>query len=131
MFKINNQSYDNVLSKIKFSNNEYNKKNGYSISIELEFWINNIKGYINIGLGIFNNDDYNCLINKSFKDNPCNIPTIINYVEIYDTKMFYDFIDSDVIVKFGNIDNGKIKTELLINDRNIKIEYYDLVKLQN
>ena len=44
--------------------------------------------------------------------------------------MFYDFIDSDIIIKFGNIDDGKLRTELLINDRNIKIEYSDLVKIQ-
>ena len=130
MLTINNKDCEKVLSKIKFSNAEYNKKDGYSISIELEFWINNIKGYINIGLAFFNNNDYEFLINKTYKDNPCNIPTIINYIEIYDTEMFYDFIDSDIIIKFGNIDDGKLRTELLINDRNIKIEYSDLVKIQ-
>ncbi len=130
MFKLNNKEYEITLSKINFSNTEYNNKTGYSIYINLEFLINNNKGYINIGLDYFDNCNYNFLINKTYKDNPCNIPTSINYIEIFDTKMFYDFIDSDVSIRFGNIINNKIEMNLLVDDENIKIEYSDLVELQ-
>lgn len=44
-------------------------------------------------------------------------------VEIFDTKTFIDFIDSNVALEFGNIKDNKIYMKLDINDELIKIEY--------
>ena len=51
-------------------------------------------------------------------------------IEIFDTKNFIDFIDGDVILKFGNIINNKIEMNLIINDDLIKLEYQGMIDIK-
>jgi len=52
-------------------------------------------------------------------------------IEIYDTKIFIDFIDSEVKVIFGNIRDNEIETEIYIDDKYIKLNYIGKLKLSN
>ena len=51
-------------------------------------------------------------------------------VEIFDTKNFIDFIDSDVIVEFKNIIDDKIETKINICDDKINLEYLGLIDIK-
>ena len=51
-------------------------------------------------------------------------------IEIFDTTNFIDFIDSEVNLEFGNIDNNQIKMNLSINDNLIKLEYQGLLDIK-
>lgn len=51
-------------------------------------------------------------------------------VEIFDTNDFIDFIDSEVILEFGHINNDKIKMVLNINDKLVKLEYQGLLNVK-
>ena len=52
-------------------------------------------------------------------------------IEIFDTKDFIDFIDSDVNLEFGDIQNNKITMQLNINDKLIKLEYKGILNLNS
>ena len=52
-------------------------------------------------------------------------------IEIFDTKKFVDFIDSDVTLKFGNIIDNKIEMKLNINDELINLEYQGMLNINN
>lgn len=124
MLKINDAEYNNITKEtFIFSNAIYNKTIGYIPFINIEFVNDNIKGYINIDLDFNTTVDINNYVNKTIVDNPCNDKPKIGVIEIFDTKMFYDFIDSEVNISFKNILNNKIETKILINDENIKLEY--------
>ena len=51
-------------------------------------------------------------------------------IEIYDTKNFIDFIESEVNLEFGNIDNNQIEMKLNIDDELIKLEYKGLLNIK-
>ena len=50
-------------------------------------------------------------------------------IEIFDTKNFVDFIDSNVIVKFGNILDNQIEIDLKIEDELIKLNYKGILDI--
>ena len=51
-------------------------------------------------------------------------------IEIYDTNNFIDYIDSEVNLEFGNIDNDRIEMKLNIDDELIKLEYKGLLNIK-
>lgn len=51
-------------------------------------------------------------------------------IEIYDTKNFIDFIDSEINLEFGNIVNNQIEMKLDIDDELIKLEYKGLLGIK-
>ena len=61
---------------------------------------------------------------------PTELDSKITMVEIFDTNDFIDFIDSEVILEFGDIDNDKIKMVLSINDKLVKLEYQGLLNVK-
>ena len=54
----------------------------------------------------------------------------ISMIEIYDTKNFIDFIDSEINLEFGNIVNNQIEMKLDIDDELIKLEYKGLLGIK-
>ena len=123
MLKINNKEVEITKSIVKFANATYNKVKGYSPLIDIYFTNENKSGYISFYLDFYLNNDFNNIIYKTFIDNPWNAHPKINMIEIFDTINFYDNIDSDVTVIFGELKNDKIDFRLIIDDALIKIEY--------
>ena len=60
---------------------------------------------------------------------PTKLDSKITMIEIFDTKNFVDFIDSNVIVKFGNILDNQIGMDLKINDELIKLDYQGILDI--
>lgn len=128
MLKINNEEYNVLSSEVRWVDATYNKRKGYSILVDIKLNHNGIKGYINFYVDFFDNRDDNYIINKKYNELPSELNSKIDSVEIFDTKTFIDFIDSNVTLEFGNIKDNKIYMKLDINDELIKIEYKEMAE---
>lgn len=128
MLKINNEEYNVLSSEVRWVNATYNKRKGYSILVDIKLNHNGINGYINFYVDFFDNRDNNYIINKKYNEFPSELNSKIYSVEIFDTKTFIDFIDSNVTLEFGNIKDNKIYMKLDINDELIKIEYEEMTE---
>lgn len=130
MLEINNNKYNVLSSQIKFVNAKYNKQKGYSILVIIDIELNGVKGYISFYLDFFNDNDFKNIENKEYNELPTKLNSKITMIEIFDTKNFVDFIDSNVIVKFGNILNNKIETNIKIDDKLIKLDYQEILDIK-
>ena len=128
MLKINNKEYKVLSSEVRWVNATYNKHKGYSILVDIKLKHNGINGYISFYVDFFDNRDDNYIINKKYNELPSELNSKIDSVEIFDTKTFIDFLDSNVTLEFGNIKDNKIYLKLDINDELIKIEYKEMTK---
>ena len=130
MLRINNNEYKVLNSEVKYVNATHNTKKGYSILVSLDIEFNNIKGYISFYVDFFENNDFKNIENRKYVELPTELDSKITMVEIFDTNDFIDFIDSEVILEFGDIDNDKIKMVLSINDKLVKLEYQGLLSVK-
>ena len=130
MLKINNNEYNVLTSNIKCVDATYNSQKGYSILVSLDIQLNEIKGYISFYVDFFDENDIRNIENKKYIELPTELDSKISMIEIYDTKDFIDFIDSEVNLEFGNIDNNQIEMKLNINDELIKLEYKGLLNIK-
>lgn len=130
MLRINNNEYKVLNSEVKYVNATHNIKKGYSILVSLDIEFNNIKGYISFYVDFFENNDFKNIENRKYVELPTELDSKITMVEIFDTNDFIDFIDSEVILEFGDIDNDKIKMVLSINDKLVKLEYQGLLNVK-
>ena len=128
MLKINNEKYNILSSEVRWVDATYNKRKGYSILVDIKLNHNGINGYINFYVDFFDNRDDKYIINKKYNELPSELNSKIDSVEIFDTKTFIDFIDSNVTLEFGNIKDNKIYMKLDINDELIKIEYKEMAE---
>lgn len=128
MLKINNEEYKVLSSEVRWVDATYNKRKGYSILVDIKLNHNGINGYINFYVDFFDNRDDKYIINKKYNELPSELNSKIDSVEIFDTKTFIDFIDSNVTLEFGNIKDNKIYMKLDINDELIKIEYKEMAE---
>ena len=131
MLKINNEDYKILSSEIKYVNATHNKQRGYSILVTIDIKLNDAKGYISFYVDFFNTNDFQNKENKEYIELPTDLNSKITMIEIFDTKKFVDFIDSDVTLKFGNIIDNKIEMKLNINDELINLEYQGMLNINN
>ena len=130
MLRINNNEYKVLTSDLKYVDATYNSKKGYSILISLDIQLNEIKGYISFYVDFFDDNDIKIIENRKYIELPTEIDSKISMIEIYDTNNFIDFIDSEVNLEFGNIDNDRIEMKLNIDDELIKLEYKGLLNIK-
>lgn len=130
MLRINNSEYKVLTSEIKYVNATHNARKGYSILVSLDIELNNIKGYISFYVDFFEDKDFKNIENRKYVELPTELDSKITMMEIFDTTDFIDFIDSEVNLEFGDIDNDKIKMVLSINDKLVKLEYQGLLSVK-
>ena len=130
MLRINNNEYKVLTSYLKYVDATYNSKKGYSILISLDIQLNEIKGYISFYVDFFDDNDIKIIENRKYIELPTELNSKISMIEIYDTNNFIDFIDSEVNLEFGNIDNDRIEMKLNIDDELIKLEYKGLLNIK-
>lgn len=123
MLKINNTEYKILSSEIKYVSAIQNAAKGYSILVSIDIELNNIKGYISFYVDFFDTKDFKNIQNKKYVCLPNELNSKITMIEIFDTKDFIDFIDSEVNLEFGSIENNQIEMNLNINDELIKLFY--------
>ena len=130
MLRINNNEYKVLTSDLKYDDATYNSKKGYSILFSLDIQLNEIKGYISFYVDFFDDNDIKIIENRKYIELPTELNSKISMIEIYDTNNFIDFIDSEVNLEFGNIDNDRIEMKLNIDDELIKLEYKGLLNIK-
>lgn len=130
MLRINNNEYKVLTSDLKYVDAIYNSKKGYSILVSLDIQLNEIKGYISFYVDFFDDNDIKIIENRKYIELPTQLNSKISMIEIYDTNNFIDFIDSEVNLEFGNIDNDRIEMKLNIDDELIKLEYKGLLNIK-
>lgn len=130
MLRINNNEYKVLTSELKYVDATYNSKKGYSILVSLDIQLNEIKGYISFYVDFFDDNDIKIIENRKYIELPTELNSKISMIEIYDTNNFIDFIDSEVNLEFGNIDNDRIEMKLNIDDELIKLEYKGLLNIK-
>ena len=130
MLRINNNEYKILTSDLKYVDATYNSKKGYSILVSLDIQLNEITGYISFYVDFFDDNDIKIIENRKYIELPTQLNSKISMIEIYDTNNFIDFIDSEVNLEFGNIDNDRIEMKLNIDDELIKLEYKGLLNIK-
>lgn len=130
MLRINNNEYKVLTSDLKYVDATYNSKKGYSILVSLDIQLNEIKGYISFYVDFFDDNNIKIIENRKYIELPTELNSKISMIEIYDTNNFIDFIDSEVNLEFGNIDNDRIEMKLNIDDELIKLEYKGLLNIK-
>lgn len=130
MLKINNSEYKVLASEIKYVNATHNARKGYSILVSLDIELNNNKGYISFYVDFFEDKDFKNIKNRKYLELPTKMDSKITMIEIFDNTDFIDFIDSEVSIEFGDIDNDKIKMNLSINDKLVKLDYKGLLNIK-
>ena len=130
MLRINNNEYKVLTSDLKYVDATYNSKKGYSILVSLDIQLNEIKGYISFYVDFFDDNDIKIIENRKYIELPTQLNSKISMIEIYDTNNFIDFIDSEVNLEFGNIDNDRIEMKLNIDYELIKLEYKGLLNIK-
>lgn len=126
MLKINNNEYNVLMSSIKYVEAIYNSQKVYSALVLLDIQLNGNKGFISFYIDFFDENDIKNIENKKYRELPTELNSKISMIEIYDTKNFIDFIDSEINLEFGNIVNNQIEMKLDIDDELIKLEYKGL-----
>ena len=130
MLRINNNEYKVLTSDLKYVDATYNSKKGYSILVSLDIELNSVKGYISFYVDFFKDKDFKNIKNRKYIELPTELNSKITMIEIFDTNNFIDFIDSEVNLEFGNIDNDRIEMKLNIDDELIKLEYKGLLNIK-
>ena len=130
MLKINNNEYNVLMSSIKYVEAIYNSQKVYSALVLLDIQLNGNKGFISFYIDFFDENDIKNIENKKYRELPTELNSKISMIEIYDTKNFIDFIDSEINLEFGNIVNNQIEMKLNINDELIKLEYKGLLNIK-
>ncbi len=128
--KINNKEYKVISSEIKYVDATCNNKKGFSLLVNIDIELNNIKGYISFFVDYFNEKQYKSIENKKYIELPTNLNSKIDMIEIFDTQEFIDFIDSTVVVEFGKIINNNIEVKIIIDDEKIKVDYQGLMNIK-
>lgn len=130
MLKINNKEYITISSEIKYIKTLINKEKWYSIYVNLYIELNGKYGYIKFYIDKFKNKDFKNIENKELIDTPTKFNSKLYMIEIFDTKKFIDFIDSNVYVEFKDIVNSKIETIIFIDDDEIKLNYHGFIDIK-
>ena len=130
MLKINNNKYNVLMSSIKYVEAIYNSQKVYSALVLLDIQLNGNRGFISFYIDFFDENDIKNIENKKYRELPTELNSKISMIEIYDTKNFIDFIDSEINLEFGNIVNNQIEMKLDIDDELIKLEYKGLLGIK-
>ena len=127
MLMINGEKAKILETYFKISKKSFNE--GYYGNLSVSFQLHNKEGYFQFFVDSPKNDDFNYYVNKTYKCVPDFDKNNINDIEIYDTNEFFDYLDNEMILSFGNIENNKIQVSILINEKYILIEFNDKINL--
>lgn len=133
MLSIDNKRLKVTKQEIFVGNIINNGLDGYDVGLTLEF-INedNVKGYLNLDVGYEKSNDINVFLNREYNGIPFFDDDQFIYFEVFDTEKFLDTeIESNIIIKFEDIKDNKVKVSFELNDELIKIKYTGYLDIVN
>ena len=133
MLSIDNKKLKITKQEIFVGNIINNGLDGYDVGLTLEF-INedNVKGYLNLDVGYEKSNDINVFLNREYNGIPFFDDDQFIYFEVFDTEKFLDTeIESNIVIKFEDIKDNKVKVSFELNDELIKIKYTGYLGIVN
>lgn len=133
MLSIDNKKLKVTKQEIFVGNIINNGLDGYDVGLTLEF-INedNVKGYLNLDVGYEKSNDINVFLNREYNGIPFFDDDQFIYFEVFDTEKFLDTeIESNIVIKFEDIKDNKVKVSFKLNDELIKIKYTGYLDIVN
>lgn len=133
MLSIDNKKLKVTKQEIFVGNIINNGLDGYDVGLTLEF-INedNVKGYLNLDVGYEKSNDINVFLNREYNGIPFFDDDQFIYFEVFDTEKFLDTeIESNIVIKFEDIKDNKVKVSFELNDELIKIKYNGYLDIVN
>lgn len=133
MLSIDNKRLKVTKQEIFVGNIINNGIKGYDAWITLEF-INedNVKGYLNLDVGYEKSNDINVFLNREYNGIPFFDDDQFIYFEVFDTEKFLDTeIESNIVIKFEDIKDNKVKVSFELNDELINIKYTGYLDIVN
>lgn len=133
MLSIDNKKLKVTKQEIFVGNIINNGIKGYDAWITLEF-INEdtVKGYLNLDVGYEKSNDINVFLNREYNGIPFFDDDQFIYFEVFDTEKFLDTeIESNIIIKFEDIKDNKVKVSFELNDELINIKYTGYLGIVN
>lgn len=130
MLLINGENAEILNTYFEVSKKEFDEK--YYGNLSIEFILHNKKGYLQFFIDNPRNNNPNYYINKSYKCIPELDENNINDLEIYDTNNHYSLGDfeNEMAVSFGVIENNKIHVRILIDEKNLLIDFDDTIDIR-
>lgn len=132
MLKVNNIEAKIKTTEFKFSKYTYDGlPHGYCGFIQVTFEVNDNNGYFDFYIDNIMDQEITYYINKEYYCVPEDNHQEINYLEIFDTDTFYDIgcFYNKMKVKFGDINNNKIKMNLIIDEEVVSLYFDDYVDI--
>lgn len=133
MLSIDNKKLKVTKKEIFVGNIINNDLDGYDVGLTLEF-INedNVKGYLNLDVGYEKSNDINVFLNREYNGIPFFDDDQFIYFEVFDTEKFLDTeIESNIVIKFEDIKDNKVKVSFELNDELINIKYTGYLGIVN
>lgn len=133
MLSIDNKKLKVTKQEIFVGNIINNGLDGYDVGLTLEF-INedNVKGYLNLDVGYEKSNDINVFLNREYNGIPFFDDDQFIYFEVFDTEKFLDTeIESNIVIKFEDIKDNKVKVSFELNDELINIKYTGYLDIVN
>lgn len=132
MLTVNGKSAEIKKTRFMLSNYTHNGEPfGYCGHLEVKFEINDKKGYFDFDIDVIKDKDISYYENKEYYCIPEGNVNEINYLEIFDTLTFYDIgtFFNKMVVKFGEIENDKIKVQIKVEETTVTVEFDDYVNI--
>ena len=133
MLSIDNKKLKVTKQEIFVGNIINNGLDGYDVGLTLEF-INedNVKGYLNLDVGYEKSNDITVFLNREYNGIPFFDDDQFIYFEVFDTEKFLDTeIESNIVIKFEDIKDNKVKVSFELNDELINIKYTGYLDIVN
>ena len=130
MLEMNQQICEIRYSELRYVISLFNSKRFYSFLVDIEFTLQNEKGYISFYIGDFEEKNIKNIEEKEFFTNDYRNSSI-QLLEIYDTKNFIDDINGSIDVKFGRVVDNTIEINVVVEDEFVHLKYNGILTIKN
>ena len=129
MLEINQKRCEIRYSTIHYVTSLFNSKCLYSFLVDVEFTLQNQKGYISFYIGNFEEENIKNIEEKEFFTNDYK-NSKFQLLEIYDTKNFIDELSGTIDVKFGKVMDDIIEINIVVEDEQVHLKYDGILTIE-
>ena len=129
MLEINHKRCEIRYSELRYVTSLFNSKCLYSFLVDVEFTLQNQKGYISFYIGDFEEENIKNIEEKEFFTNDYK-NSKFQLLEIYDTKNFIDELSGTIDVKFGKVMDDIIEINIVVEDEQVHLKYDGILTIE-
>ena len=129
MLEMNQKRCEIRYSLLHYVTSLFNSKRLYSFLVDIEFTLQNQKGYISFYIGDFEEENIKNIEEKEFSTKDYRNSTI-HLFEIYDTKNFINDINGSIDVKFGRVMDDIIEINIVVEDEQVHLKYDGILTIE-